>query len=69
MWHRVSPACPCAGGCAHWDNQQAILRLRGCLASPGLSREASSDAGQLWKAAVTSSVSVLKSISIAKSYL
>ena len=61
MWHRVSPACPCAEWCARWgDNQQALLRIRVCLASPGLSREASLGAGQLWMAAVAFSMSVLK---------
>lgn len=48
------------------DDQQALLRIRSCLASPGFSGPASLGAGQLRMAAVASSV-CSKSISIAKS--
>lgn len=58
------PACPCAVG----DDQQALLRIRSCLASPGFSGPASLGAGQLRMAAVASSV-CSKSLFIAKSSL
>lgn len=72
---RGSPMWPYAALPAHvlWvstlgDDQQALLRIRSCLASSGFSSPASLGAGELWVAAVASSV-CSKSISMAKSSL